>query len=79
MSDLAPVELTPLELAGKAKRVVGVFVLMIGAGILLDTHAVWIGLPILAMGVVAFAWGMVETRSRETERAPIAEATESHL
>lgn len=55
----------PPELAGKGKRVAGVFVFMIGASLILDTHALWIGMPTLAVGAVLFAWGMAEARLSE--------------
>ncbi len=53
------------ELAGKAKRVVGVFVFMSGAGIVLDSRAVWVGAAIMLGGVAAFLWGIADTRVRE--------------
>jgi hypothetical protein len=68
----------PPQLAGKGKRVAGVFVFMIGASIILDTHAVWIGLPILAIGMVVFAWSIVETRAAEPLASPASDvSTES--
>lgn len=55
----------PPELAGKGKRVAGVFVFMIGASIILDTHALSIGVPLMAAGVVLFGRGMVEARTHD--------------
>jgi hypothetical protein len=55
----------PPELAGKGRRVAGVFVFMMGASIILDTHALWMGLPTLAVGAVLFAWGMANGRTVE--------------
>jgi hypothetical protein len=49
-------------LAGKGKRVGGVFLFMIGAGIILDTHAMWLGLPVLLIGAALFVRGMREAR-----------------
>ena len=65
----------PPELAGKGKRVGGVFVFMIGASITLDTHALWIGVPILAIGAALFAWGMAEARETNPLAAPARDAT----
>ena len=53
------------ELTGKAKRVVGVFVFMAGAGIVLDSPAIWVGAAIMLGGVAAFLWGIADTRVRE--------------
>ncbi len=61
----------PAGLAGKGKRVAGVFAIMIGASIILDTHAVWIGLPVLAVGATLLGWGIVEAR----KPAALASAT----
>jgi len=63
------------DLAGKGKRVAGVFVVMIGASIILDTHALWMGLPTLAVGAVLFAWGMAEAHTIEPLGAPQPDAT----
>jgi len=65
----------PPELAGKGKRVAGVFVFMIGASIILDTHALWMGLPTLAVGAVLFGWGMAEARTVEPLGVPQPDAT----
>ena len=53
------------ELADRAKRVVGVFVFMVGAGIVLDSGARWIGTAIMVVGVTAFIWGIAAPRLRE--------------
>jgi uncharacterized membrane protein len=52
-------------LAGKGKRVFGVFAILLGASLVLDTHALQLGLPVLVAGVMAFVWGMLESRARE--------------
>jgi hypothetical protein len=65
----------PPALAGKGKRVAGVFASMIGASIILDTHLTWLGLPILAVGVALFAWGIAEARAPEPLAAPHSDAT----
>ena len=72
--------MSPPELVGKGKRVAGVFVFMIGASIILDTHALWLGMPTLAFGAALFAWGIAETRTPEPFPAPQHDATtETHL
>ncbi len=66
------------DLAGKGKRVAGVFVVMIAASVILDTHALWIGAPVLGAGVALFAWGLAEARASEPLAAPVRDApTES--
>lgn len=64
------------ELAGKAKRVAGVFVFMIGAGFILDRHAVWAGAVAMVIGAAAFVWGMLEAQARvlETRDAAVADS-----
>lgn len=63
------------KLAGKGKRVAGVFVFMIGASIILDTHALWIGMPTLLFGAGLFAWGLAEARPAEPLAVPPHDAT----
>ena len=58
------------ELAGKAKRVVGIFVLMAGAGIVLDSSAGWAGTVIMLIGIAFFIWGVAEARPRATVTLP---------
>jgi hypothetical protein len=67
----------PAGLAAKAKRVTGTFVLMIGTGMILDCRAPWIGVPLMAIGALAFARGMLDGRVRETAPEPLGETTES--
>jgi hypothetical protein len=62
---------------GKGKRVVGTFVLMIGAGIILDARAVWLGLPLMAGGGAALLWGLIDLRMRTPVHAPLGETTET--
>ena len=57
-------------LAGKAKRVLGFFVAMLGAGIVLDSPAAWIGAVIMLAGVAFFVWGAAEARQRATATLP---------
>ena len=52
------------ELAGKGKRVVGTFVLMVGAGVILDSHLFWLGIAIALVGALGLAWGALEARPR---------------
>ncbi len=65
----------PGDLAGKGKRVVGVFVFMIGASVILDTHLMWLGLPLLAVGTALLGWGMIATRLTEPLAAPRGNVT----
>ena len=65
----------PPELAGKGKRVAGVFLFMIGASIILDTHALWIGAPVLGVGAGLFTWGIAETRTSKSLASPAREST----
>ena len=69
----------PPDMAGKGKRVAGVFLFMIGASMILDTHIMWIGLPGLAVGAAFFAWGMAEARAQDAiAAAPSSTTTEVH-
>ena len=47
---------------GKAQRVAGTFVFMIGAGLILDRHALWSGLVVMLIGAAALVWGTVQGR-----------------
>jgi hypothetical protein len=58
------------ELAGKAKRVVGTFVLMVGAGIVLDSSAGWAGTITMLIGMALFIRGVVEAWPRATVTLP---------
>ena len=49
---------------GKQKRVLGAFILMLGAGIVLETSVRWLGALVLLSGVATFVWGGLELRSR---------------
>ncbi len=61
------------ELAGKAKRVVGFFVFMVGSGIVLDSSAAWMGGLIMLIGALVFIWGVAEASSRSALRLPARE------
>ncbi len=52
---------------GKDKRVLGVFVLMLGAGLILETSARWLGSLVVLSGVAVFTWGALGLR-RERAR-----------
>jgi len=68
------------ESAGKANRVTGVFVFMMGAGMILDVHAMWVGVPLSIVGAVTFAWGLLQIRIEEAATpaaCPRLEETES--
>lgn len=75
---------TPPELAGKAKRVVGVFVAMVGSGITLESSAVWTGMVIMLVGVALLVWGLAPATPKtswpvgkqESDPAPAPRATE---
>ena len=57
-------EAAPVEFAGKAKRVVGMFVSMLGSGILLESSAFWIGTVIMLAGMATFIRGLAEARQQ---------------
>jgi len=50
------------DFAGKEKRVLGTFVLMIGAGIVLESAAWWVGVLLMTVGAAALVWGGLEAR-----------------
>jgi hypothetical protein len=54
-----------VDLAGKAKRVVGTFVLMVGAGVVLDRWAAWAGTVVMLVGIIVFVWGIAEAWARD--------------
>ncbi len=60
-------------LAGKAKRVAGFFVFMVGSGIILDSTASWVGGLLMLVGAVVFIWGVAEAGSRSSLRLPAHE------
>jgi len=59
-----------VDLAGKAKRVVGTFVLMVGAGGVLDSWAAWAGTVFMLIGMIVFVWGIAEAWARDTVTRP---------
>ena len=54
------------ELRGKGWRVVGYFIWMLGAGVVLDSHAVVTGRLLLAVGARVFAAGVWQSAFGET-------------
>jgi hypothetical protein len=49
-------------IAGKGWRVGGFFVFMLGAGLVLESPAVWYGLVMMSAGAIGFAWGLARAR-----------------
>jgi hypothetical protein len=58
------------ELRGKGWRVLGYFIWMLGAGVVLDSDAVGLGSVMLMSGFVLFVIGVVQSQSaaRSAER-----------
>jgi hypothetical protein len=52
------------ELDGRGRRVAGFFVFMLGAGLVLESPALWYGVAIMAVGATCFGWGMLSRRNR---------------
>ena len=74
----------PVELAGKAQRVLGVFLYMVGAGLMLECAAYWIGSLLLLIGVGVFARGAWVARDAQRTTADLrvrshGQPTEGHL
>ena len=44
----------------KARRVAGVFLVMLGLSVLIDGHVLWLGGPITLAGCALFAWGLFD-------------------
>lgn len=42
---------------GKGRRVLGFFVVLIGAGVIVDRGPLEVGMTILALGAALFTWG----------------------
>ena len=57
------------ELRGKGWRVLGYFVWMQGAGIVLDGHRLGIARVLLALGLALFALGVWQSTHGSEERA----------
>jgi hypothetical protein len=54
----------PSVIAGKGKRVTGTFLLMLGAGVVLESTRRWMGGAIMLAGATAFLRGLLEARPR---------------
>ena len=73
------------ELVAKAKRVVGMFVAMLGSGMALESPAVGTGLVIVLVGVGLMVWGLIQVapsrswvaRGQESDPAAASHAPES--
>ncbi len=63
MSDVASV-----RSSGKEKRVTGVFVFMLGAGLFLETRAAWLGTLVMLCGGTDFLWGMIAALALNSAR-----------
>jgi hypothetical protein len=70
-------------MAGKGKRVVGTFLLMLGAGIVLESTCRWLGGAVLLGGVAALVRGALDARPGTADhpqpRVIIDPQTESRL
>jgi hypothetical protein len=64
------------ELAGKAKRVTGVFLFMLGAGGILDCQALWLGAAVMFVGAAVFTWGLIDAQPGmlQTAQQPVADS-----
>jgi hypothetical protein len=55
------------DLAGKSQRVIGTFVFMIGAGLVLESHAGWLGTGLMIAGAALVGWGLLAAPPRRVE------------
>jgi hypothetical protein len=58
------------EMRGKGWRVLGYFIWMLGAGVVLDSDAVGLGSVILVLGFVLFVVGVVQAQLGTVPRDP---------
>ena len=77
MAEPAP-PMSPL--AGKGKRVTGTFLLMLGAGIVLESTVPWLGGALMLAGGAALLRGLLAARPRaaadaRAHGAPVAHVT----
>ncbi|MFN8625388.1 MAG: hypothetical protein U0587_05330 [Candidatus Binatia bacterium] len=71
-------EATAPEALAQAKRVLGMFVAMLGSGIVLESAAVWTGLGITVAGLGLMIWGLAATtRESAGDAAATRRASES--
>jgi hypothetical protein len=64
--DRTPVSGAPAPLRGKLQRVLGTFVYMLGAGIILECSAAWTGAAVMLAGAAAAGWGMLASAPART-------------
>ncbi len=50
------------EITGKGCRVTGMFVAMVGAGLVLESQALWVGVAVLVLGLGVFGVGLAALR-----------------
>jgi len=50
---------------GKAKRVLGVFVILAGGGVALEGRPAWPGVVLMFLGGLLLAWGFQALRDRQ--------------
>jgi len=65
-------------LAGKGKRVTGTFLLMLGAGIVLESSLRWTGGMIMFAGAAAFVRGLLDIRPQTAARPHPHVAIDAH-
>jgi len=65
------------DFAGKEKRVLGTFVLMIGAGIVLESAAWWAGVLLMTVGAVVLVWGGLEARPHRVDSSAVIARSEA--
>ena len=71
MADVDPI-------AAREKRVLGVFVLMIGCGLILDFGCVWCGSTLIGTGMGLMAWGMTQTVPSSVPSTAAPTVSDSH-
>jgi hypothetical protein len=57
------------ELDAKGRRVLGYFVFMLGAGLVLESAALWYGVAVMTAGAVCFASGLATRPTQPREAA----------
>ena len=62
------------RLEASERRVLGMFLLLLGAGLILDCHSLWVGGVLLGGGAFVFARGLRMKRHRPADHAAPAPA-----